>query len=180
MSTLPDWDIIKHFQDYPFWARALVFLAVNALAAVLAAPLIGSVGINPYLVFIVATVIISFVLLFVGPNQVKKNAPVTKNTPLVVVPRSKPLEDEVQLQQKRREDYLNKLTRDEKEFLAPYIFQDVTSQYIDVMGGIFQSLYKKRIVDPPASVGYMTYRDVLIQDWAKDYLVQLFSCCRRG
>jgi len=173
MSILPDWNIIKHFQDLPPWARALVFFVVNALATVLAAPLIASVGVRPYFVFLIAVVIISFVLLFVKPKQAMKTTHVGEERKVYV--RSEPSKTQTKAleaqQKKRREDLLHKLTREEKEFLAPYIFQDVTSQYTDVMGGIFQSLFKKQIVDPPASVGYMTYRDVLIQDWAKDYLI---------
>lgn len=172
---IPDWNIIKHFQDLPLRARALVFLAVNALVAVLAAPLIGSVGIQPYLIFIVAVTIISFVLLFVSPNQVEKESMRKIKERMNIASSTstrKPQEQDVEVQQKkRREEFLHKLTREEKEFLAPYVFQDRTSQYTNVMGGIYQSLFKKQIVDPPASVGYMTYRDVLIQEWAKDYLI---------
>lgn len=177
MSTMPDFEIVRHFQTLPRWAKTLGLLAVFALTAVFSFPLIASQGKLSYVVVLVAVPIIAALLLFVSPDQTEirnKTEDKKSNQPPLSSSTSQPSEkQEVVVQQKkRREDVLHKLTHDEKEFLAPYIFKDVTSQYSNVMGGIYQSLFKKQIVDPPASVGYMTYRDVLIQDWAKDYLAE--------
>gem|GEM_PF-6064632 len=174
---MPDFEIVRHFQTLPGWAKSLGLLAVLALTAVFSFPLIASQGMLSYVVVLVAVPVIASLLLFVSPDQTEirsKTEDKKSNEPPASPNTSKPSEkQEVVVQQKkRREDALHKLTHDEKEFLAPYIFKDVTSQYTNVMGGIYQSLFKKQIVDPPASVGYMTYRDVLIQDWAKDYLAE--------
>lgn len=71
---------------------------------------------------------------------------------------------------RKYEQYLHNLTYDEKKFLAPYIFQDATCQYTNVCGGVYTSLLHKKIVMPPPSLGYLTYREVGVQEWAKKYL----------
>lgn len=146
------------------------------LTVVFSVPLISAQGTESYYVVIGAAAILSIILLFVSPQTEIRSKPGTDS--------KKEAETSMQTRQHRpsevrstpipqktgREDSLHRLTHGEKEFLAPYIFQDITSQNVDVMGGIYQSLYKKQILDPPPAVGYLTRRDVLIQDWAKEYL----------
>lgn len=176
MSMVPDLELAKLFLTLPRWARAFVCLAILMLTAVFSAPLISAQGTGSYYVVIGAVAILSIILLFVSPQTEIRSKPETNS--------KKETETGMQTRQYRppevrsapssqeagREEVLQRLTHGEKEFLAPYIFQDVTSQNVDVMGGIYQSLYKKQILDPPPAVGYLTRRDVLIQDWAKEYL----------
>ncbi len=169
---------VKYVLTLPPLARAFVCLGVLMLVAVFSVPFIGSQGIGSYYTVLGAAIILSITLLFVSPKteitikpetvskkEVETSVQTRQHRPPEV--RSTPI-----LQKAGREKALHELTHGEKEFLAPYIFQDVTSQNVDVMGGIYQSLYKKQILDPPPPVGYLTRRDVLIQDWAKEYLKQ--------
>lgn len=187
--------VVKYILTLPPYAKAFVCLAILMLVAVFSVPLIKSQGIISYYIVLVAAAILSIALLFIRPKTeitIKsekeidaRNAPVKETQEKITsVPElatesqggeesTKKQTEPVRKPAKEigRKDVLSKLTHDEKAFIAPYIFKDITSQNVDVMGGVYQSLFKKKILDPPPSVGYLTRRDVLIQDWAKEYLV---------
>lgn len=64
---------------------------------------------------------------------------------------------------------LHELTGEEKDFVAPYIFKDVTAQYASFQNGIAQSLLRKNIL-LPARMGEMFEFPFHIQQWALKYL----------
>ena len=135
---------------HPF-ARALCCLAISMLAAVFLVPLIADQGIGSYYVALVAVTVLSIACLF-GSSQteIKPKPEVEANENI----RSSPIKStgidvnstkklEVDLGQEAveqvispklgsaREDALCKLTHGEKEFLAPYIFQEfITNKLI--------------------------------------------------
>ncbi len=68
------------------------------------------------------------------------------------------------------QEMLHELTGEEKEFVAPYVFQDTTAQYADLESGIVRSLLHKSVLMPPNGVGSIFSWALNIQPWALKYL----------
>lgn len=65
---------------------------------------------------------------------------------------------------------LKQLTSEEKDFIAPFIFKDVTAQYGSLRSGVVKSLLNKSILMPPNGIGNVFAWAFNIQPWALKHL----------
>ena len=70
----------------------------------------------------------------------------------------------------KREGYLQNLTPHEKEYLRPFVFADVNTQYWSLRDGIAGGLEAKKIIWMSSSAGDLVRMAYNIHPWAKDAL----------